>query len=36
MGEEEELWPFIASIIYTVVWSVSFYGQVYENIVYKS
>ncbi len=36
MGEEEETWPFIASIIYTAAWSISFYGQVYENYKLKS
>jgi hypothetical protein len=24
-------WPNIAAIIYTIAWSVSFYGQVYDN-----
>lgn len=24
-------WPEIAAIVYTVAWSVSFYGQIYDN-----
>lgn len=32
----EEVWPFTASIIYTFVWSISFYGQIYENWKNKS
>jgi uncharacterized membrane protein YhdT len=35
-GEEEDTWPFIASIIYTTAWCVSFYGQLYENYKLKS
>ena len=36
MGEEEDTWPFVASIIYTTAWCVSFYGQIYENYKLKS
>lgn len=32
----DDTWPFIASIIYLVTWSVSFYGQIYENWKQKS
>lgn len=36
--EEEDYtgWPFIASMIYTFAWSISFYGQTYENFKHKS
>jgi uncharacterized membrane protein YhdT len=36
MLEGEDIWPFIASIIYTTAWCVSFYGQLYENYKLKS
>ena len=36
MMAEEQGWPFIASIIYTAAWSISFYGQIYENYRNKS
>jgi hypothetical protein len=34
--ESESTWSEVASIISTVAWSVSFYGQVYENWKFKS
>lgn len=35
-GEEEDGWPFAASLIYTAAWCISFYGQIYENYKLKS
>jgi cystinosin len=34
--DSEETWPFIAEIIYTTAWCISFYGQIYENYKLKS
>ena len=31
-----EVWGTVCGIIYTAAWSISFYGQVYENWKYKS
>jgi hypothetical protein len=35
-GEETMGWPFAAAIIYLAAWSISFYGQTYENYKLKS